>query len=218
MGKRIPPPPAFEPYAIVDTYGVVQITRLVVAASFGAVVCIYHPLVVPGVTYGVYDTHVLEAFLPDGPYPRYRASERPLQSVLSELRQAMLEHGGTPEAVRHLINLGVLTEGDIIVAKEKLASKGKPAAAEAPAEKPAKGGKGKGNAEALAKAREAKDTGPDTRKITVLKKENPYREGSGRAASFDALKGAKTVEDYKTAGGKAKYIARWEADGVISLK
>jgi hypothetical protein len=77
----------------------------------------------------------------------------------------------------------------------------------------------KGNAEALAKARAARaeNAGPDTRKIKILNKENPYRENSGRAAAFNALKGAKTVEDYKSAGGKTKYLSRWAEEGRISL-
>lgn len=216
MGKR-KVAPGFQPYVVVDTHAVVPLTRVVVAESFQAVIAIHQPLIMPGVTWGVYDGHILARFLPDGDEPRYRYSERPLQSVLAELKLALRDHGGSPEAVRHLINLGALDEGDIIVASKKLATKGAaPAKDEGAAAKPAK----KGNAEALKKAREAKaaESGPDTRKITVVKKENPYREGSGRAASFDALKGAKTVEDYKNAGGKVKYIARWEADGIITLK
>ncbi len=101
------------------------------------------------------------------------------------------------------------------MAKKKLETKGEAPAA---AKTPAKGGGRKGNPEALAKARAAReDAGPDTRKIKILNKENPYREGSNRAASFDALKGAKTAQDYKDAGGKAKYLSRWAAEGIIEL-
>lgn len=57
----------------------------------------------------------------------------------------------------------------------------------------------------------------DERKIKVLKSDNPHREGSKRAASFDLLGKSNTVQDYKDAGGPIKYIARWEKDGFISL-
>ena len=95
---------------------------------------------------------------------------------------------------------------------EKLAKKGAAPKAEKAASK------SKGNPDALKKAREARaEAGPDVRKITITNKENPYREGSNRAASFNALKGAKTVEDYKTAGGKTKYLSRWVDEGRITL-
>lgn len=191
----------------------VNIYYIVVEESFNAVRALYMPLIVPGVTYGVYDTTILNDYLPDGRAPRYALAERPLQSVLVDLRTALLAHGGTPEAVRIMISLGQLNEEDIDMAKAKLATKGAAPAAEA--KTPAKG---KGNTAALEKARAARaEAGPDVRKITILNKENPYRAESGRAASFDALKGAKTVEDYKTAGGKAKYLSRWVEEGRIKL-
>lgn len=203
------------PY-VVTKRDMVPIFYVIVEESFQAVRAIYMPIVMPGVSYGVYDTTILNQFLPDGAHPRYSVCDRPLQSVLSELKDALLAHGGSPEAVRIMLSLGQLDEGDIIVAKEKLTSKGAAPKADAKAEK-AKGG-GKGNTEALAKARAARaEAGPDTRKITILKKENPYRPDSNRAASFDALKGAKTAEDYKTAGGKAKYLSRWADEGIIKL-
>ena len=96
----------------------------------------------------------------------------------------------------------------------KLKTKGAEAA---PAKTPAKG---KGNPEALAKAREARSADSaesDKRKIKIVNKENPFREGSNRAASFDALKGAKTVGDYKEAGGKTKYLSKLVESGHIEL-
>ena len=140
------------------------------------------------------------------------------------MRRQALEGGATPEAIRLLGSIEPFTKKEQDDMTEKLAKKG--AAAKAPkADKKAKGAEAeapksgrKGNPEALAKAREARaNAGPDTRKIKILNKENPYRDGSNRAASFDALKGAKTVEDYKTAGGKAKYLSKWAEEGRIEL-
>lgn len=135
------------------------------------------------------------------------------------LRNLAFRDGASPEAVRLLHADMAFTQEEVkkMAAKnaEKLAKKAAPAKADKVAgDKP----KGKGNPEALKKAREARaEAGPDVRKITIITKENPYREGSGRAASFAALKGAKTVEDYKSAGGKVKYISRWEGEGHIKL-
>lgn len=139
------------------------------------------------------------------------------------LRLLALRDGATPEAIRLLDGIQPFTRKEVEDMADKLAKKGAAAKKEAPAkadkkaaEKPASGRKG--NPEALAKARAARaEAGPDTRKLSILKKENPYREGSSRAASFDALKGAKTAQDYKDAGGKAKYLSRWAEDGIIKL-
>lgn len=133
------------------------------------------------------------------------------------LRLTALQNGATPEAIRLLhadqafTNKEVKTMAD--KKAEKLSKKAAPAKAAA-TDKP----KRAGNPEALAKARAARaDAGPDVRKITILKKDNPYREGSGRAESFNALLKAKSVQDYKDAGGKVKYIARWAEEGFIKL-
>lgn len=141
-------------------------------------------------------------------------------------RQAMrtlaMQKGATPEAIRLLHADQAFTKQEVSTMAdkkaEKLSKKGAGAAKPAKAAKAAEAPKKKGNPEALKKAREAAaDRGPDVRKITIVAKENPYREGSGRAASWDSLKGAKTVEDYKNAGGKVKYINRWESEGKIKL-
>jgi len=141
---------------------------------------------------------------------------------LEHMKFRAIESGATPEAIRMINEYLPFTQKEIDMATEKLAKKdapakgkGTPAKAEKKADKP----KNKGNPEALKKAREARaEAGPDTRKITILKKDNPYREGSNRAASFAALKGAKTVQDYVDAGGKKKYIERWVGEGIISVK
>jgi hypothetical protein len=150
-------------------------------------------------------------------------------SHLQHMRAAALRLGASPEAVRMLHDLEPFKKKEIEDMASKLSKKAD-AKAEKPAkepkapkaEKPAKAAKEaapkKGNAEALKKAREARaEAGPDVRKLKILEKDNPYREGSNRAASFDALKGAKTVQDYKDAGGKAKYLSRWAEEGRIQL-
>lgn len=137
-------------------------------------------------------------------------------------RSLALRHGATPEAIRHLDGIQPFTAKEVEDMAGKLSKKTEAPAKPAKAEKAPKAEKAasgrKGNPEALAKARAARaEAGPDTRKITIVNKENPYREGSNRAASYDALKGAKTAEDYKAAGGKAKYLSRWADEGHIKL-
>jgi hypothetical protein len=154
---------------------------------------------------------------------------------LQWLRDAALKGGATPDAIRllEMVTPKFTNKEKTDMAKKatsaKLARKnttadagGEPVGgggAVATASKAkGKGAARKGNPEALKKAREAKAAaGPDTRKIRIINKENPYRENSNRAASFNALKGAKTVEDYVAAGGKTKYLSRWASEGRISL-
>lgn len=148
---------------------------------------------------------------------------------LQWLKNRALMGGATPDAIRLLKMVTEVTKKEEaeMAAKEKLAKKTAKTSTEAdagaaPVGKGGKAGatakKSKGNPEALKKAREARAAaGPDTRKIKILNKENPYRAESNRAASFDALKGAKTVEDYVAAGGKTKYLSRWASEGRISL-
>lgn len=145
---------------------------------------------------------------------------------LQWLHNRALEGGATPDAIRLLKTVVKITAKEekemaakAASAKNKVAKKPKDDAAAPVGGGGKAAGKKGGNAEALAKARAARaeNAGPDTRKIKLVNKENPYRENSNRASSFNALKGAKTVEDYKTAGGKVKYLSRWESEGRISL-
>ena len=99
-----------------------------------------------------------------------------------------------------------------------------PAKTTAPAAK-AKAAPAKGKA--AAKAAPAKAAAPKKasaprpsygdKKITVLSKANPYREGSKRSASFEALLKSKNVAEYVAKGGKMKYIGRWVAADIIKL-
>lgn len=150
---------------------------------------------------------------------RYTLS--PLGDVNKEiaaLRDQAVESGASPEAVWLLSDYVTFDKKELSTMADKLSKK----AAPKPASKPAKAEapKKKGNPEALKKAREAKAAaGPDTRKVTVVKDKVPtYRDGSGRADAWALMAKAKTVQDYLDAGGKGKYVSRWEAEGAITLK
>lgn len=209
-----PPKPEY-PYWLRDNNSIIGTTWLVLGPTFCGVRAIarvpYMPGLQHGVRYRVIPEWMIRHFALTVP------EEASLQSIYEGIKSEMLSHGADPLAVQWLGELSPFTEKEMRIMADKLKTKG----AAAPKKEAAKkeGGGRKGNPEALAKARAARaEAGPDTRKITVLKKENPYREGSNRAASFAALKGAKTVEDYKNAGGAVKYISRWESEGIISLK
>lgn len=133
---------------------------------------------------------------------------------LSWLRSQALSGGATPEAVRLLAKAtGAFTKKEEATMAEKLKSKAAPRKANAKALKeaasktPVGGGKPtspkrKGNAEALKKAREAK--GPDTRKITALKKPKDIeaRAGSFRHSMLVDLLGSKTVQEFRDKNSK----------------
>ncbi len=207
------PVKSFEPY-VVEFRDVLPHYYIVMEESFHSVRAVVTGMSIPGLYWGCHDEVIVNEHLPTGKRPRFRNTDRSLQSVLEGIKEQIQKCGCSPEAVLLLQRKGWLTEKELEVAKEKLETKG--AAPKTETSKAAGGGR-KGNPEALKKAREARETGPDLRKIKILNKENPYREGSNRATSFDALKGAKTVEDYKTAGGKAKYISRWVSENRIEV-
>ena len=81
------------------------------------------------------------------------------------------------------------------------------------ADKPAKAAKSTKPAKAEKKApakkekAEKAEKGPDTRKLTLVTKENPKREGSKAAATYELYKKAKTVQDFLDAGGSKADIA-----------
>lgn len=202
----------FEPYVIRSRFDMGW-DRLVVAESFHAFRVVSEQLNMGGTMPRVIDTVVLKQHMPSGEQPHYsNQPETSVQDLISHIRGKALEGGATPEAVLLIHSLAPFTDKELNIMAEKLAKKGAAPKAEKAATK------SKGNPDALKKAREARaEAGPDVRKITITNKENPYREGSNRAASFNALKGAKTVEDYKTAGGKTKYLSRWVDEGRIAL-
>lgn len=141
-----------------------------------------------------------------------------LQSIIQGIKSEMLTHGATPLAVQWVGEVEPFTEQELNIMAEKLTKGG--AAAKKSADKKAPVAK-KGNPEALAKAREARaaaSAGPDTRKITVLKKPHGAREGTTRATLLDTIYKSKTVQDAVDAGVKKSDVA-WAARAeYISLK
>lgn len=70
---------------------------------------------------------------------------------------------------------------------------------------------------APAKKADKAEKGPDTRKITVLTKENPKREGSKAYKTFGLYAKAKTVEDFIKAGGSTADLRFDEKAGHIKV-
>lgn len=154
---------------------------------------------------------------------------------LSWLRSQALKGGATPEAIRLLHKAtGAFTKREENEMAEKLKAKKttksadteglKGAAKAAPvAKKDAKGNTGgkRGNPEALAKARAARSAGPDTRKITALKKPKDIaaRAGSFRHQMLTDLLSSKTVQDFRDKDKKydAGCIRFAQEAGYISL-
>lgn len=62
------------------------------------------------------------------------------------------------------------------------------------------------------------EVAPDTRKIKLLVKENPKREGSAAYERFELYSSSKTVQDFKDAGGKAADLTHDEQKGFIEVK
>ena len=93
----------------------------------------------------------------------------------------------------------------------KFAKKTEATVKEDKVEKPAKAEKAvklvKSDKKETAPKAEKKAAGPDTRKLTLVTKENPKREGSKAYATFELYKKAKTVQAFYDAGGKAADIA-----------
>lgn len=64
----------------------------------------------------------------------------------------------------------------------------------------------------------AKVTGEDSRKITITDKAFTFgAPGTARRSCWDAMVKAKTVAEYVAAGGKVKYLGRWQSAGAIKL-
>ena len=86
---------------------------------------------------------------------------------------------------------------------------------EASAEAPKKSAKAKAAKPAKAKS-EAKES-TDNRKIKLLTKENPKREGSASYDRYELYRTSKTVADFIAAGGSAADIRYDEAKGHIEV-
>lgn len=66
-------------------------------------------------------------------------------------------------------------------------------------------------------SKEKASSEPDKRKITLLVKENPKREGTKAAKKWDLYKGCKTVQDYLDAGGALKTISYDQKKNLIKV-
>lgn len=138
--------------------------------------------------------------------------QRSFDDHLAAYRQMALQRGATPEAIRLLHeNYLPFKNKEVDDMAKKISKKD----GKAPAKKAAT--KKADTKKAATKKKEAASSEPDTRKITALAKENPFREGSARAEAYDLMKSSKTVQDYKDAGGPTKYINRWAGEGHIKL-
>jgi hypothetical protein len=138
-------------------------------------------------------------------------SENPLQTHLTALRRNALEYGATPEAIRLLGSVEPWTKKEEATLAEKLKAKGKAtpnkdalkeAATTTPVAKKntaAAEPKKRGNPEALRKAREARSSGPDTRKIKALikSKDIAARAGTFRHQMITDALASKTVAEFR---------------------
>jgi hypothetical protein len=146
------------------------------------------------------------------------------KTQLSWLRIQALKGGATPDAIRLLSKAtGAFTKKEENEMAEKLkaaksANKAGLKAAAKSAPVAAKGNARKGNAEALAKARAAKDTGPDNRKITVVKKDHGARAGSARADMLNTIYKSKTVQAAVDSGVKKSDVSWAQRAGYITIK
>jgi hypothetical protein len=144
---------------------------------------------------------------------------------LSWLRSQALNSGATPDAIRLLSKAtSAFTKKEEKEMAEKLKAKASPKKADTEglktaAKKTPVGGKSKGNAAALAKARAAK--GPDNRKIKALIKPKAIeaREGTFRREMLEALLSSRTVQEFRDKNPKydAGCLAYAQKAGIVSV-
>lgn len=203
MAKK---PKPFEPYVIGDPTRLFsgKFSRLaVLGRTFCGVHVVERLCHVPEVQEGVRHRTIMDWQLPN--YPVINNEEISLQSVLTELKEDALAHGATPEAIYLLGSHAPFSEKEYKEMAAKLKSKA--AAKKAPAKKAA----------TKAPKAEKTESGPDTRKITVVKKDHGGREGTKRAAQLDIIYAAKTVQDARDNGAEAGFISWAAREGLIKL-
>lgn len=205
-----------DPYALVR--GPFLGKWLVVGRTFCGYRAIGRAVHVDDVTPGVVHRVIL-----DNHKRQYREDENSsCQSFLAGIKSEMLTHGATALAVQWVMDLepDAFSDKDLKIMADKLQ---KPASKKAPAkETPAKG---KGNPEALAKAREAQASKKaeqlaDKRKITLTEKgSDKVKKGgeSGAVQNLIAMKAAKTVGKAIEGGLAMADINYAEKSGTIEL-
>lgn len=198
----------FKPFIFTDSTNVVPIPMLAAEPTFCGVRAIYRRIFMPGVSVAVTDAVVLTDFDDERPAAQRRYARRTdisCASLAEELKELLLEHGGTPDAVRLIHQLAPMTKKELQMARDKVASKKgetkepkvKPVA---PAKEAKANGSNKGNPEALAKARAAADGKRaefHAQKIAILVKPADSGLRGGRLAKLETVAKAKpkTVAD-----------------------
>lgn len=188
------------PYLVRDPNQIAGGLWLVCERTFCGVIAVARCVYMPGV-----DLAVRKRIIMDWELPRFTpvpwSEETTLQSFLLGIKRDAVEHGAQAEAVQLLGSLSPFEEKEMIIMAEKLTKKAAPKAAPKKEAAPKK---------APAPKKEAADTGPDKRKIAVLKKPHGAREGTKRADLLDAIYKSKTVQDALDAGVSKNDVA-WAA-------
>ena len=173
------------PYVVTDPASMLggRFGRLfVMAPTFCGARAVYRmPSVSSGL--GVFDRVIHEQQLPL--YGKQQHEEETLQSLLLELKQDMLDHGASPEAVQLVGAVSPFTKGELNTMAEKLTRKAAPKAAKPAAPKAAK----------VAKAPQA----DRTYKHLVKRADIKAREGSWTAAMVDIIMAHKSTYAAKAA-------------------
>lgn len=156
---------------------------------------------------------VRERYIPDSQLAHFRRldpQEFPLQSLLKELKEEMLLHGATPEAVMLVGDASPFTKKELNTMAQKLKTK-TAGAAKKPAAKAPAAPKAEGDAP---KKRGPRSSLDPKAKITLTDKgkERLAKGGdTGAVKNLQALKDAKTVGKAQEAGltaGDINYAAR----------
>jgi hypothetical protein len=197
---------AFQPYVIEDPARLFsgKFSRMaVLGRTFCGVYAVERLCHVPEVQDGVRARIIMDWQLPS--YPVIKTEEISLQSVITELKEDALAHGATPEAIQLLGSHAPFSDKEYKEMANKLKSKA--AAKAAPAKKAA----------TKAPKAEKAESGPDLRKITVVKKDHGGRAGTKRTTQLDIIYAAKTVEDARNSGAEVSFISWAAREGLIKL-
>jgi hypothetical protein len=210
--------PRYTTFRLMDRTGTIKSPLLVVGDSFESYRVVYQDREL--FKNKVCDGTVLYAHIAENHeashkantiYYKQASAPELLASLFNSIRATAVEEAATPEAIRLLGELSPWSEKEKKIMAEKLkakasaakpdkaglksAAKSAPVAKNATADAPKK----RGNADALAKARAARASGPDTRRITSLKKAKDIaaRAGSYRHGMLTDLLASKTVQEFR---------------------
>lgn len=211
--------PGFQPHALRDPAGVLggRFGRLLVLAPTFCGVRVVERVCNIETQLGVRDRLIMDWHLPN--YPVLAPDEFPLQSLILELKEEMLLHGATPEAVQLVGAVAPFNEKELQIMADKLKTK---TAAKKPAAKADTKAKiaPKKNADATKAARAVSDGKRAelyAKKIKVLNKSHGAREGSNRANMLNVVLASKTVQEAVDGGATMVDVRFAEAQGFISL-